>query len=155
MPSNEKIAVAAHLHVLLRRKTGRVTDTEWMATNSEYAAEIVRFTREKAAESGHVDLLAWADKLQEVMAMKDVKPRVPLVKMAADAIKERRTLSAAAAGLVAPLADRQSAQTINTEEEIYPESGFIESTFGHIFGDKEGHPPPRDPNAPRYLKGLR
>ena len=46
MPSSEKIAIAAHLHVLLRRKTGRVTDTEWLATNADYAAEIVRFSRE-------------------------------------------------------------------------------------------------------------
>ena len=30
MLNSEKLAVAAHLHVLLRRKTGRVTDTEWM-----------------------------------------------------------------------------------------------------------------------------
>jgi hypothetical protein len=52
MPSSEKIAIAAHLHVLLRRKTGRVTDTEWMAGNHEYAAEIARFAREKAAP-GH------------------------------------------------------------------------------------------------------
>ncbi|MDB5939434.1 MAG: hypothetical protein JWP77_1798, partial [Polaromonas sp.] len=29
MSSNEKLAIAAHLHVLMRRKTGRVTDTEW------------------------------------------------------------------------------------------------------------------------------
>ena len=29
MPDSDKLAIAAHLHVLLRRKTGRVTDTEW------------------------------------------------------------------------------------------------------------------------------
>ena len=43
MPEADKLAIAAHLHVLLRRKTGRVTDTEWMAVNAEYALEIVRF----------------------------------------------------------------------------------------------------------------
>ena len=154
MPSNEKIAVAAHLHVLLRRKTGRVTDTEWMATSQEYAAEISRFAREKAAEDGHADLIAWADKLEEVMALPDAKTRVPLVKMAADAIKERR-IAPHPAGTSTLLPDRQSAQTVNTEEEAHPESGFIESTFGAIFGDGDQHHSPRDPNAPRYLKGLR
>lgn len=63
MLPSEKVAIAAHLHVLLRRKTGRVTDTEWMATNAEYANEIVRFARARAKEDGHADLAEWADKL--------------------------------------------------------------------------------------------
>ena len=63
MLPSEKVAIAAHLHVLLRRKTGRVTDTEWMATNAEYAHEIVRFARARAKEDGHTDLAEWADKL--------------------------------------------------------------------------------------------
>ena len=53
MQDSDKLAIAAHLHVLLRRKTGRVTDTEWMAGNAEYAMEIVRFARQHA-----LDLLA-------------------------------------------------------------------------------------------------
>jgi hypothetical protein len=154
MPSSEKIAIAAHLHVLLRRKTGRVTDTEWMASNHDYAVEITRFAREKAAEEGHADLAAWADKLEEIMLIPEVKPRVPLVRMVSDAVKDRSlpVLSSA------PLPDRQSAQSINTEEEVYPESGFIESTFGAIFGEgdvQHRDRKPHDPNAPRYVKGLR
>lgn len=152
MPSAEKIAIAAHLHVLLRRKTGRVTDTEWMATNHEYAAEITRFAREKAAEDGHADLAAWADKLEEIMAIPERKPRVPLVKMVSDAVHPAHQPRPVVSHAPAP--DRQSAQSVNTEEEVYPESGFIESTFGGIFGD-ESHRKPRDPNAPRYVKGLR
>jgi len=153
MPSNEKIAIAAHLHVLLRRKTGRVTDTEWMASNQEYATEIARFAREKAVEDGHADLAVWADKLDEIMAIVDPRQRVPLVKIVSDAVKDRSAPHVAEA----PPPDRQSARSVNTEEEIYPESGFIESTFGAIFGDSENHPnrKPRDPNAPRYVKGLR
>jgi len=154
MPSSEKIAIAAHLHVLLRRKTGRVTDTEWLATNAEYAAEIVRFSREKAAEDGHIDLSVWADRLEEIMASPEVKPRVPLVRMMADAVKER---SAAPSAAAAPAPAQQGARSVNTEEEVYPESGFIESTFGTFFGDSENHRErkPRDPDAPRYVKGLR
>jgi hypothetical protein len=67
MLHSEKLAIAAHLHVLLRRKTGRVTDTEWMAMNSEYAAEVVRFARASAQEDGHADLAEWAAKLELAM----------------------------------------------------------------------------------------
>ncbi len=157
MSSTEKIAIAAHLHVLLRRKTGRVTDTEWMATNAAYAAEIVRFSREKAAEDGHIDLGVWADRLEEIMAMPDARQRVPLVKMMADAVKERSVVAHPAASPGPAVADQQSARSVNTEEEVYPESGFIESTFGAIFGDSETHRQRerRDANAPRYVKGLR
>lgn len=146
MPSNEKIAVAAHLHVLLRRKTGRVTDTEWMASNREYAAEIARFARQKAVEDGHADLMVWAEKLEEIMAIVDPRQRVPLVKMVTEAV-HRHT----APDPVMP--DRQGARTINTEEDVYPESGFIESTFNPEDPHRERKL--RDPNAPRYVKGLR
>ena len=151
MASNEKIAVAAHLHVLLRRKTGRVTDTEWMASNAAYAAEIVRFTRQKAAEDGHADLSLWADRLEEIMTVPELKPRVPLVSMVAHAVKER--------GVAPPVlfTPQVKAHAINTEDEHFPESGFIESTFGNLFRNSET---PRqreihDPNAARYVKGLR
>ncbi|WP_294769387.1 hypothetical protein [uncultured Rhodoferax sp.] len=75
MLNSEKLAVAAHLHVLLRRKTGRVTDTEWMACNTEYAAEIVRFARAAADEDGHADLAEWAAKLE--LAMVPPAPQRP------------------------------------------------------------------------------
>lgn len=67
MLASEKLAIAAHLHVLLRRKTGRVTDTQWLADNAEYAAEIIRFSRCSAQEDGHTDLLEWANKLEIAM----------------------------------------------------------------------------------------
>lgn len=67
MSTSESFATAAHMHVLLRRKTGRVTDTEWLATNADYAREIVRFAREKAANDGHLELLHWADKLEAAL----------------------------------------------------------------------------------------
>jgi len=67
MLPSEKLAIAAHLHVLLRRKTGRVTDTQWMADNVDYATEIVRFARRSAKDDGHVELVEWADKLELAM----------------------------------------------------------------------------------------
>lgn len=68
MLPSEKLAIAAHLHVLLRRKTGRVTDTEWMASNADYAAEIVRFAHASAQKDGHADLAEWANRLESAMA---------------------------------------------------------------------------------------
>lgn len=67
MDMSDTLAIAAHLHVLLRRKTGRVTDTEWMAENREYGLEIVRFARAKAQELGQPDLHEWAQKLDRAL----------------------------------------------------------------------------------------
>ena len=67
MLPSEILAIAARLHVLLRRKTGRVTDTEWLAVNAEYAAEIVRFARERALEPGLEDVAEWAARLEQAM----------------------------------------------------------------------------------------
>ncbi|QNM97330.1 hypothetical protein [Chitinimonas koreensis] len=48
---NELLALAAHLHVMIRRKIGRITDPEWMVSNAEYAREVIRLARtEPAAE---------------------------------------------------------------------------------------------------------
>lgn len=74
MLANEKISIAAHLHVLLRRKTGRVTDTEWMATNREYALEIIRFARQNALEHGHAELGILASRLADALAISATPP---------------------------------------------------------------------------------
>jgi len=66
---SSRLAIAAHIHVLIRRKLGRVTDTEWMACNLEYATEIIRVCR---AENDP-DLASWADKLEA--ALDDLRPR--------------------------------------------------------------------------------
>lgn len=69
MSSSENLAAAAHLHVMLRRKTGRVTDTEWMAAHADYARAMVAFARESAANDGHDDLLPLADRLESLMKL--------------------------------------------------------------------------------------
>jgi len=69
LATSEKLAIAARLHVLLRRKTGRVTDTEWLAVNTEYATEIIRFARERSAEPGFEDVLEWADRLEKAIVV--------------------------------------------------------------------------------------
>jgi len=85
--TSELFAIAAHLHVLLRRRTGRVTDTEWLATNVEYARAIVRFTREKDAADGHADLLPWADKLEAAIVNMGATPRKTMLDVAAEALR--------------------------------------------------------------------
>lgn len=69
MLDSERLAVAAHVHVLLRRKTGRVTDTEWMASNADYAREVVRFCRLRAQQDALPELGEWADKLERAMQL--------------------------------------------------------------------------------------
>lgn len=78
MLTSEKIAIAAHLHVLLRRKTGRVTDVEWMAANREYAAEVVRFAREHAVQDNAPELAEWSDKLEFAMQQPEPPARRPV-----------------------------------------------------------------------------
>lgn len=74
MHESAKLAIAAHLHVLLRRKTGRVTDTEWLAKNAEYAAEIVRFARAEAVSMKVPELAEWAAKLEQALQAKAPSP---------------------------------------------------------------------------------
>ncbi len=89
MPDTDKLAIAAHLHVLLRRKTGRVTDTEWMAVNADYALEIVRFARHRALEDNLPELAEWADRLDNAIhAAPPAAPRRPLLDVATQAVRQ-------------------------------------------------------------------
>lgn len=64
MEESERVAVAAHFHVMLRRKTGRVTDTEWMACNQPYAQAMVAFALEHARDKQDEELERLALRLQ-------------------------------------------------------------------------------------------
>lgn len=132
MSSSEKLAIAAHLHVLLRRKTGRVTDTEWMATNQEYAHAVAHLARGKAIEEGHAELAVWADKLEAVMGAGEPDVARPLATWVADAAKAHTTR---AGNAQRPVSGDSSA---NRWPELNPAEG-----------DAPGH------NEPRYVKGLR
>ncbi len=85
--SNDLFGIAAHLHVLLRRKTGRVTDTEWMAVNADYAREIARVARRAAEVDGHAELLPWAEKLDAALQARAEPVRKPLLQAAADTLR--------------------------------------------------------------------
>lgn len=149
MTQSERLATAAHLHVLLRRKTGRVTDTEWMASNAEYAAAIVRFARMHAEKDGHADLAEWATRLENVMSRAEPARRAPLMEQAGQAVRER--LQAPPAAPVVVPAPRES-RASGFGHSTFAESGFAESIFG---GDPNQPREKRDPNKPRYVGGIR
>ena len=87
MSTSDTFAIAAHLHVLLRRKTGRVTDTEWMATNSDYAREIIRYAREKATTEALAELVPWVDKLEAAIPEMETPRSKTLFEAAAEALR--------------------------------------------------------------------
>ena len=96
MTQNDALATAAHLHVLLRRKTGRVTDTEWMASNADYAQAMVRFAREKALADGHAELLPLADRLEALVVAAYTRKHPPPAASPAIAVSAPAPLSPAA-----------------------------------------------------------
>lgn len=108
MLANEKIAIAAHLHVLLRRKTGRVTDTEWMAANRDYAMEIVRFARQSAAEQGEADIATLANRLADAMGISGAQP--------APALAARQGKAPADSGFGQPLANKDFSDSESARE---------------------------------------
>ena len=117
MLDSEKLAIAAHLHVLLRRKAGRVTDTEWLATNTAYATEIIRFTRQKAAEDGHTDLAEWADKLEKVFTTSPaVRPALVQARPAMSSSDHLRVVASAP-----PLA-----AVVSTDDASSPVAGAVQ-----------------------------
>jgi hypothetical protein len=132
---SQKLAVAAHLHVLLRRKTGRVTDTEWMAANLEYAMEIIRFARAKALEEGQPELAEWAGKLERAV-LETPPAKRPLAQTAMELLKERSPPSPAGT-------------------EFAPSSAFPDSAFADSGSDAGKPPKPRAPGVPRYVGGIR
>jgi hypothetical protein len=88
MANADTFAIAAHLHVLLRRKTGRVTDTEWMATNADYARAIAQLARDSGESLPDEELLKWAEKLEQALpAIAAPPPARPLIAVAKDAVR--------------------------------------------------------------------
>ena len=65
MEESERLAIAAHLHVVMRRKMGRVTDTEWMAGNQAYAMAMVALAQAHANEKADEELARLAQRLAQ------------------------------------------------------------------------------------------
>lgn len=64
VPPADRLAVAAHLHVAMRRKMGRITDTEWLASNLDYARAMLSLCAEQPDE----DVRLWAARLAALWA---------------------------------------------------------------------------------------
>jgi len=81
----ETFAIAARLHVVMRRVLGRVTDVDWMTRNRDYAREMIRLAR------GHTDaeLLSLADKFEAILASQSSAEPAPL-RVLPQASKESR-----------------------------------------------------------------
>ncbi|WP_341676383.1 hypothetical protein [Niveibacterium sp. SC-1] len=75
MSHSEKLALAARLHVLLRRLTGRVTDTEWMVSNADYAMEVLRLARATVDD----ELLGQATRFETLLREAAPAPARPLL----------------------------------------------------------------------------
>ena len=79
----ETFAIAARLHVVMRRAAGRVTDVEWMVRNRDYAREVIRLARLHT----DAELLALADKF-EASLVRVRAPEAPLRRVAAPAASD-------------------------------------------------------------------
>lgn len=119
MLESERFAIAAHLHVVLRRTNGRVTDVEWMIKSPEYAREIIRVARTEP----HPDLHKLADKLEAALPPL-VSPLVPVM--------SQRQLNASAS----PGAQPAFAPTQSGASSGFPSSDFTPSGFDQAQGRK-------------------
>ncbi len=129
MLESEKFAIAAHLHVLLRRVNGRVTDVEWMIRSADYAREVIRVARTEQ----HADLRKLADKLEAAL---NVGARAAVPTAAA-----RR-----------PAFAHSESGDLNS----HPPSDYLTSSFGHseLPGSAGGTAAPK-PDRKRYVGSLR
>ena len=88
MSNTERMAVAAHLHVALRRKAGRVTDTDWVAVNDEYACEVVRLARAKAQELADAGLAELANRLELLLQPASTRTVPPLAQRLGQGLRQ-------------------------------------------------------------------
>lgn len=141
---NDRVAIAAHLHVLLRRRTGRVTDTEWMAINAEYAQAMIRFARERAISEKAPELEEWALRLERAWAAPIEQARQSFVDAAMRTVSLRVNpdtgLAAPAPAAAAPRPGAPGAP-VSPAPPGAPKPG--------------GPPPPPPAGGGRYIGGLR
>jgi hypothetical protein len=78
MTPQDLISTAAHLHVAMRRKMGRVTDTEWMASDFHYAQAMSSLAQRHAEDTQDSDLLKWANRLAEGWSARQPRAEAPI-----------------------------------------------------------------------------
>lgn len=139
---SDLVAIAAHLHVQLRRRTGRVIDVEWIVANAEYANAIVSLAKASATTEGAPELAVWATRFERAL-LRVQRPRKPL--LAALAISSAAEM------------ERQSlpSQKTSMHPEVEQDSGLV-SEFGDSHRVIDTSAIPDRPNkGERYVWGLR
>lgn len=71
MSESEKLSIAAHLYVTLRRKLNRVIDVEWLLHNEDYAREVIKIVRQQGME----ELAHYADRMEVLIFGKAPPPK--------------------------------------------------------------------------------
>ncbi|KAF1021457.1 MAG: hypothetical protein GAK30_01807 [Paracidovorax wautersii] len=87
--ADERLAIAARLHVLMRRVMGRITDAEWMAGNEEYALAMIALARDHARRFRQPELAVCADELASALSRADAEEPQTLFKRVAYALRQR------------------------------------------------------------------
>ncbi len=142
---SDLMALAAHLHVQLRRRTGRVTDVEWLVSNAEYAQVIVHLAKASALTEGAPELGVWAARF-EMALLKVQRPRKPLLSALAIAGASMGTAS-------------EERQRMPFATAAAPDSQFSEGIVSE-FGDSHrsvdtSQLAPRKPLREAYVWSLR
>ncbi|MFM7330213.1 MAG: hypothetical protein ACKO1L_00880 [Brachymonas sp.] len=141
-------ALAAHLHVQLRRRTGRVTDVEWMVLNGEYAHMVIHLAKATATTEGAPELAIWAGRFEMALA-KFQRPRKPL--MSALAIAGARQHDSQASRLERQFVPSTSAQALESQSR----DGIV-SEFGDSSRKVDtSELPSRKPLREAYVWSLR
>jgi hypothetical protein len=142
---NDLTALAAHLHVQLRRRTGRVTDVEWLVSNAEYAQAIIQMAKASAFNEGAPELGVWAARF-EMALMKVQRPRKPLLSALA--------MTGASTG-TSPY-ERQEVQPAHSRTHDSQFADGIVSEFGDSHHSIDtSHLPTRKPLREAYVWSLR
>lgn len=132
MTDSDKLAIAAHMYVLLRRATGRVLDVEWLVRDRIYAREIVQLALSRTDQA---ELQRWARKLEAAL---ELTPAAPVPVQAEEA--------EAADSVLSSTLSPPSTLGLST---LSPPSTLEDSRIG------DPRPPVRSPAQPRYVGRLR
>jgi hypothetical protein len=147
---SDLMALAAHLHVQLRRRTGRVTDVEWLVANADYAQAIIQLAKTSATAEGAPELGVWAARF-EMALMKVHRPRQPLLAALATAGAHSSRAAPSEMQKIPSAQDSVSDSTLNSQFSDSVVSEFGES-YRKVDTDRMTS---RKPTREAYVWSLR
>jgi hypothetical protein len=144
---SDLLAIAAHLHVQMRRHAGRVTDVEWMVHDRDYAAAMISLSKSEAVTRGVPEMAIWAQRFERALARVQ-RPHRPLL----SALASRSAQEERQASLPVAMQDSQFSQSLYSEF-----SDSVVTEFGDagrmVDTSRLTTPPPAPPE--RYVWSLR